>query len=74
MMFELDRSTGAFGSAVLVRGSWSAGILPATNAVRRELGGPSALRYFLDYNYFLYFLVLHVTFSFRPILRRATSK
>jgi len=36
-----------------------------------RLGGPSGLRYFLDYNYFLYFLVFHVTFSFRPILRRA---
>lgn len=28
--------------------------------------GPSALRYFFDYSYFLYFLVLHVTFSFDP--------
>lgn len=27
---------------------------------------PSPLRFFLDYNYFLYFLVLHVTFSFAP--------
>jgi hypothetical protein len=36
-----------------------------------RLGAPSGLRYFLDYNYFLYFLVFHVTFSFRPILRRA---
>jgi|SRR6185437_1677345 len=35
-----------------------------------RLGAPSGLRYFLDYNYFLYFLVFHVTFSFRPILRR----
>jgi hypothetical protein len=26
----------------------------------------SPLRYFLDYNYFLYVLVFHVTFSFRP--------
>ncbi|MGH9874206.1 MAG: hypothetical protein ACRD9S_17280 [Pyrinomonadaceae bacterium] len=34
-------------------------------------GGPSGLRYFFDYNYFLYFLVFHVTFSFRPTLRRA---
>src|SRR5258706_1779200 len=36
-----------------------------------RFGAPSGLRYFLDYNYFLYFLVFHVTFSFRPILRRA---
>jgi hypothetical protein len=36
-------------------------------------GGPAALRYFLDYNYFLYFLVFHVTFSFRPTLRRASN-
>jgi hypothetical protein len=35
-----------------------------------RLGGPGGLRYFLDYNYFLYFLVFHVTFSFRPTLRR----
>ena len=34
-----------------------------------RLGGPTALRYFLDYNYFLYFLVFHVTFSFRPDVR-----
>jgi hypothetical protein len=34
-----------------------------------RLGGPGGLRYFLDYNYFLYFLVFHVTFSFRPVLR-----
>jgi hypothetical protein len=39
-----------------------------------RLGGPSALRYFFDYNYFLYFLVFHVTFSFRPILRRGIQK
>ena len=36
-----------------------------------RLGGSGALRYFLDYNYFLYFLVFHVTFSFRPRLRSA---
>jgi len=36
-----------------------------------RFGAPSGLRYFLDYNYFLYFLVFHVTFSFRPILRHA---
>jgi hypothetical protein len=34
-----------------------------------RLGGPSGLRYLLDYNCFLYFLVFHVTFSFRPGLR-----
>ena len=33
-----------------------------------RFGGPSPLRYFLDYNYFLYFLVFHVTFSFRPTI------
>jgi hypothetical protein len=38
-----------------------------------RLGGPGSLRYFLDYNYFLYFLVFHVTFSFRPSLRRMVS-
>ena len=38
-----------------------------------RLGGPAAFRYFLDYNYFLYFLVFHVTFSFRPRLRSATE-
>ena len=38
-----------------------------------RLGGPGPLRYFLDYNYFLYFLVFHVTFSFRPTLRSATE-
>lgn len=38
-----------------------------------RLGGPDALRYFLDYNYFLYFLVFHVTFSFRPRLRSASD-
>jgi hypothetical protein len=37
-----------------------------------KLGGPGQLRYFFDYNYFLYFLVFHVTFSFRPRLRAAT--
>ena len=35
-----------------------------------KLGGPGQLRYFFDYNYFLYFLVFHVTFSFRPRLRK----
>jgi hypothetical protein len=35
-----------------------------------RLGAPGGLRYFLDYNYFLYFLVFHVTFSFRPKLRK----
>lgn len=38
-----------------------------------RLGGPGAVRYFFDYNYFLYFLVFHVTFSFRPTLRPATE-
>lgn len=36
-----------------------------------RLGAPGALRFVFDYNYFLYFLVFHVTFSFRPVLRRA---
>jgi hypothetical protein len=31
-----------------------------------KLGGPLALRFAFDYNYFLYFLVFHVTFSFIP--------
>jgi hypothetical protein len=31
-----------------------------------KLGGPLALRFAFDYNYFLYFLVFHVTFSFSP--------
>lgn len=35
-----------------------------------RLGAPGALRFLFDYNYFLYFLVFHVTFSFRPALRR----
>ena len=38
-----------------------------------KLGGPGGLRYFLDYNYFLYFLVFHVTFSFRPTLHRVPA-
>jgi len=39
-----------------------------------RFGAPSGLRYFLDYNYFLYFLVFHVTFSFRPTLRAAAGE
>jgi hypothetical protein len=39
-----------------------------------RLGAPGVLRYFLDYNYFLYFLVFHVTFSFRPNLRFARHR
>jgi hypothetical protein len=31
-----------------------------------KLHEPAALRYVFDYNYFLYFLVFHVTFSFGP--------
>lgn len=31
-----------------------------------KLGGPLFLRFAFDYNYFLYFLVFHVTFSFSP--------
>ena len=34
-----------------------------------KLAGPGALRFAFDYNYFLYFLVFHVTFSFHPKLR-----
>jgi len=37
-----------------------------------QLNGPAALRFAFDYNYFLYFLVFHVTFSFHPRLRRAS--
>jgi hypothetical protein len=39
-----------------------------------RFGGPWGLRYLFDYNYFLYFLVFRVTFSFRPALRRATPQ
>ena len=38
-----------------------------------KIGGQASLRYFLDYNYFLYFLVFHVTFSFRPKFRTVTK-
>ena len=38
-----------------------------------RLGGPGGLRYFFDYNFFLYFPVFHVTFSFRPKLRFASE-
>ena len=31
-----------------------------------RFNGPTALRFAFDYNYFLYFLVFHVTFSFNP--------
>jgi len=31
-----------------------------------KFNGPAALRFAFDYSYFLYFLVLHVTFSFSP--------
>ena len=34
-----------------------------------KFNGPAALRFAFDYNYFLYFLVFHVTFSFHPRLR-----
>lgn len=36
-----------------------------------RLGGLGGLRYAFDYNYFLYFLVFHVTFSFNPKPRKA---
>jgi len=40
-----------------------------------KLNGPGALRFGFDYNYFLYFLVFHVTFSFHPKLRlRSASR
>ena len=39
-----------------------------------KLGGPGTLRFFFDYNYFLYFLVFHVTFSFRPRFRFASEE
>jgi len=35
-----------------------------------QLGGLRSLRYLFDYNCFLYVLVFHVTFSFRPTLAR----
>lgn len=31
-----------------------------------QFNAPTGLRYVFDYNYFLYFLVFHVTFSFNP--------
>ena len=34
-----------------------------------KLGGPNTLRFTFDYNYFLYVLVFHVTFSFKPKAR-----
>ena len=37
-----------------------------------KLQGPAGLRYLFDYNYFLYFLVFHVTFSFAP--KQASNK
>jgi hypothetical protein len=33
----------------------------------------TSLRFLFDYNYFLYFLVFHVTFSFRPTFKRQTQ-
>jgi hypothetical protein len=36
-----------------------------------KLNGPNPLRFAFDYNYFLYFLVFHVTFSFSPKPRMA---
>jgi len=39
-----------------------------------KLAGPAPLRFAFDYSYFLYFLVLHVTFSFAPKLLRARAK
>lgn len=34
-----------------------------------KFGGPPILRFVFDYNYFLYFLVFHVSFSFNPKLK-----
>jgi hypothetical protein len=63
-----DRIIGSFSSLprfiglVLVLNLISAaGVLWFT-----KLQGPAPLRYVFDYSYFLYFLVLHVTFSFAP--------
>ena len=41
-----------------------------------KLNGPTTLRFAFDYNYFLYFLVFHVTFSFspKPPVRRALTE
>jgi len=39
-----------------------------------KLNGPGALRFVFDYNYFLYFLVFHVTFSFHPRLRLRSAQ
>jgi len=38
-----------------------------------KLNGPAPLRLAFDYNYFLYFLVFHVTFSFAPLAGKAWS-
>jgi hypothetical protein len=54
-----------FTIAVIVLNLISAGVV----LWYYRFGGPGPLRYFFDYNYFLYFLVFHVTFSFRPRLR-----
>lgn len=62
-------STPHFTAAVIVLNLLSAvGVL-----WYYRLGGPDTVRYFFDYNYFLYFLVFHVTFSFRPNLRSAAG-
>jgi hypothetical protein len=58
-----------FTIAVIVMNLISAGLV----LWYYKLGGPGQLRYFFDYNYFLFFLVFHVTFSFRPRLRSATT-
>jgi hypothetical protein len=38
-----------------------------------KLNGPAGLRFGFDYSYFLYFLVLHVTFSFSPKPRAVST-
>jgi hypothetical protein len=38
-----------------------------------KFNGPTGLRFVFDYNYFLYFLILHVTFSFNPRSRRVEA-
>jgi len=38
-----------------------------------QLGASHALRFVADYNYFLYVLAFHVTFSFKPKQARRPS-
>jgi hypothetical protein len=59
------RRTPYFTAAVLMANLVSA----AGTFWYYRFNGPTALRFAFDYNYFLYFLVFHVTFSFNPKAR-----